>query len=287
MRRRTLLAACGTGLAGLTGCSSIPTTTGNTPDGHGPSASPSPTARSGSGPGSDGATSISLLKLQPALVTLASADQLGVSSDDRQYLFLEVSVTDGEAPPKEDLKYRFDGATYRPEHRTNRTYYWRLNEEWEYTAESGEGWLLYRLPASGDASGTGLTWPGGEWQAPESVRERLASPAPELSMTAEIPGTVRHYTKPTITLTATNEGDVDTRFVAAVNRTGWDIVRAPVGATSPIVRAGETRTVGIQDPTSIDYPGEENVDDGDPDLTYVVRWTGERISKDVRIVSQS
>jgi len=286
MRRRTLLAVCGTGLAGLAGCSSSPDTTGDTPDDDALSGSPSPTVTSGGGSGSDGSLSVSVLKLQPALVTLASADQFGVYSDDDQYLFLEVSVTDGEAPPKEDLEYRFDGTTYGPEQRTNRTHYWRLNGDWEYTAESG-GWLLYRLPASGDSSETGLTWPGGEWQPPESVCDRLASPAPELSMTAEIPEAVRHYTNPTITLTATNEGHVDTRFVAAVNRAGWAIVRAPVGAVSPIVRAGETRTTKIQDPTSIDYPGDENVDDGDPDLTYFVRWTGERTRHEVRIVSQN
>jgi len=284
MRRRTLLAVCATGLAGLAGCSSGPGGTGDGTDDNLPGTSPSPTGPPDTEGKSDGSPSVSLLKLQPALVTLASADQLGVSSDDRQYLFLEVSDTDGEAPPKEGLKYRFDGATYGPETQTYRTYYGRQNDEWEYTAESG-GWLLYRLPARGDATGTGLTWPGGEWQPPRSVRDRLATPAPDLTMTAEVPKTVRHYTHPTITFTVTNEGDVDTRFVAAVNRRGWDIVRAPVGGVSPVVRAGETRTVKIRDPTSIDYPGDENVEDGDPDLTYLVRWTGERIRREVRIVS--
>lgn len=289
MRRRTLLTACGTTLAGLAGCVSTsapggsdetttqgtPTTTAGTTD---------PTTESGD-PSSS--LSVSVISLQPAVVELATPDSLGVyGHGSNQYLFIEITVDSGEAPEKDAVAFRFDGEEFGPME-TRGLWYHYNNMESEYTADDGRGWLAFELPPAGEASDAAVVWPGGEWEPGPSLRQRLGAETPPMSMEASIPETVTPNSNPVITLTVTNEGSVDERFVAAVNRTGGGVAYAPIEAIQPLIPAGETKTIDITDTIGIDDPGAEARNDGEPDLTYQVRWSGENIRQDVRIVDES
>lgn len=206
---------------------------------------------------------------------LATPDSLDVyGHGSNQYLFIEVSVDSGNAPEKGAVAFRFDGEEFGPME-TRGLWYHYNNMESEYTADDGRGWLAFELPPAGNVSDAAQVWPGGEWEPGPSLRERLGAETPPMSMKASIAETVTPSSYPVITLTVTNEGSVDERFVAAVNRTGGGVAYAPIGAIQPLIPAGETRSIHITDELGIDDPGEEARSDGQPDLTYQVRWRRE------------
>lgn len=290
MRRRTLLTACGTSLAGLAGCvsdsspgGSEDTTTQGTP-----TTTDGTTTEPTTEPGDSNRTlSVSVISLQPAVVELATPDSLDVYGHGaNQYLFIDVSVQSGEPPEKGAFGFRFEGEEFGPMETRGLWYHYNRMER-EYTTADGTGWLAFELPAAGDASDAAVVWPGGEWEPGASLRERLGADTPPMSMEASIPETVTPNSTPVITLTVTNEGNVDERFVAAVNRTGGGVAYAPIGAIRPLVPAGETKSIDITDTMGIRDPGADARNDGEPDLTYQVRWSGENIRTDVRIVDDS
>lgn len=280
MNRRRLLALCGAGVAGLAGCAGRGV---DSPDGGDGTATP--TTATPAGP-SDPSLSAELEALQPAVVRLATADSLGVEAGG-QYLFLRVSVEAGPPPVRTDLRFRFDGEEHEPSAAQGARDLYRLYGEAEgrYDADSGEGWVLFELPETGDPAGAGLVWGTGVWQPGPDLRRRLADPAPPLSVAWSPPETAPLGAEPTIGFAATNDGDTPGRVVAALNRSGGGIASAPVEAISRPVPPGGTVEWEVTDTFDVRDPGGDSTDDGEPDLTYRLRLPGEDRRGDVRIVS--
>ncbi|WP_251342638.1 hypothetical protein [Haloplanus halophilus] len=275
MHRRAVLALCGSGLAGLAGCSSRRES--DAPTG-GTTATPTPTA-------SDAELAVELDALGPALVELDTDHYELVSGGDRQYLVLAVSVASGTAPSRSALSFRFDGTEYAP--RTWDRIPARQSEGGDqYAAENGAGWVAFELPATGDAGDAALVWPGGEWRPDETLRARLAAASPPLSMTGwTVPETVPLDGRSTFEVTVRNEGEHAGRFVGAINATGW-LPHRPVTVVSRRVAPGDSEswTVGGEELTLVEESLSESVGDGDPDVTYELVWTGGSREGRVRVV---
>ena len=264
MRRRHLLALCGAGLAGLAGCASDQPTadTATTPD----RASPA------------GSLAASVLALQPAVVTLATPDSLGVSGEpDTQYLFLSVSVTAEDPPARPALTVRFDGDKYGPLETEEPREFWRRyhDERSRYDADSGEGWVCFPLPATGAPEGAGLTWSGNVWSPPPDVRARLAAESPPLSVSWSVPDSVEAGSAPAVEVSVTNEGERAGRFVGALNRSGPRVAYAPAASESRLVPAGGTETWAPETDVLGDA-GEWSETDGPTEAAYHLHWPGDR-----------
>jgi hypothetical protein len=281
MRRRRFLAAAGLATVPLAGCPSRSEPADGTAT---PTASPTTTS-----PAPELSVAAELDSLQPAVVTLY-VDSIDVDAEPgRQYLFLEVTVDAGDPPRREDLRVRFDGDRHDP---ASVDRLWRAysEDDGRYDSERGEGWILFDLPASGDASGVALgdASTGAEWpitgQASTNFDGRLASPTPPLSVELAGPAQVGLGTQPTVTLTVTNEGDRDGTFVGGLNRVGPAVPYAPVEAIRRVVPPGEPTTVEVTDEMRLEHPSDDELGDGTPDVTYRLQWTGERRSQDVRLV---
>jgi len=296
MRRRHLLALCGAGLAGLAGCASgqsaepasqtddAPGGGDGGPDGDGSPDGEDTATPDGSTPG--GSLDASVLALQPALVHLATPDSLGVSSDpDTQYLFLSLSVTDGEPPARSELAFRFDGEHHTPLEADGPTDLWRLydDERGRYDAGSGEGWVCFPLPATGAPEGAGLTWADSVWVPSPDVRERLAAESPPLSVEWSVPDSVEAGVSPAVEVSVTNEGERAGRFVGALNRSGPRVAYTPVTAVSRPMPAGETETWTLQT-GALDGQGGWTPDGGQTEATYYLHWPGDRGQRTVEVV---
>jgi hypothetical protein len=217
---------------------------------------------------------------------LATADSLGVN-DRGQFLFLELSVTAGEPPARSDLVFRFDGEEFGPSQAQGARDLYRLygNKKRRYDAETGNGWVLFELPESGETTDTSLLWPGGAWQPDSTLQARLAAPEPSLTVEWSVPETVSIGTEPEITFTVTNDSDLQTRFVAGLNRTGGGIAYAPVAAISHPISAGETVEWSLTDPFEVRDSGNDETDD-EPDMSYRMLWSGEDREQQVRITER-
>jgi hypothetical protein len=143
----------------------------------------------------------------------------------------------------------------------------------------GDGFLVFVLPGEGDASDAALTWPGGEWPIPESTRQRLAAPVPPLSVDVTVPETVPVDTAPTLTIEVTNEGNQETTFVCAIDRSGIGFMT--VAQIRIPVPAGETVTETVDDPG---LPANSAVDDGEAEATYDIEWAGGGTERNLRVV---
>lgn len=289
MRRRHLLALCGAGLAGLAGCASDQPT--DDPSGAGRSDgvdSPDDTATTPDRTPPAGSLAASVLALQPAVVTLATPDSLGVSGEpDTQYLFLSVAVTAGDPPPRSALTFRFDGDEYGPLETEEPTAFWRRyhDEPSRYDADSGEGWVCFPLPATGASEGAGLTWSGNVWVPPPGVRARLAAESPSLSVSWSVPGSVEAGSAPAVKISVTNEGERAGRFVGALNRSGPRVAYAPAASDSRLVPAGGTETWTPETDTLGDA-GEWSETDGPTEATYHLHWPGDRSQRTVEVASR-
>lgn len=278
MNRRQYLSVCGASIAGLAGCSGGP---GSDDTPAGPNGSDEPTATPGTAdatstanPTAGGPTlSVTPDRLQRAVVELTNPDSIGLrGGSDTQYLYLDVAVTAGEPPARSDLEFRFDGAQYDlgEVRQTFGLYRAYSSGDTRYDGERESGWLVFELPATGDASDAALVWSGGEWTPGQSLRERLGAEPPALSAEWSAPESVTDGTTPTIEFTATNEGDIDSRFVAALNRKGGGIAYIPVAAVSHLVPAGSTETWTLTDSRSADAGAGD-----DSTLTYLLGVPGE------------
>lgn len=286
MRRREVLALWGGGFVSLAGCLSGRSTPGT--DG---STSPDTDTTSPTATPPDVELTVELDALQPVLVVL-NVDYLDLrSTSSSQYLYLRISAPADPPPARSDLSFRFDGESHAPlgSEEMPRVYRRSSSESApQYEADGGSGWILFELPATGDASDAALVWPGGEWRPDEQLRRRLAASFPPLSVEQwQVEPTVALGGQTTFGVAVKNAGDVPGRFVGAVNAEGW-LPPRPVAPVSRLIPPGETVTWEV--------PGEEvellseeladRVGDGQADVHYELRWPGDSQSKSVRIVEE-
>jgi len=306
MRRRALLTAAGAGLFTLTGClnagdettdwtGTADPTSGTATETKSTDGTPTETESTVDLPAD--ALSVSFDRLQPAVV-LARIDDFAVSeSPDSQYVFVTVEVSAAEPPPRSAFGFRFDGTAHAPVDPHDLGGY-DLQRAMEgempaYTSDTGAGWLLFELPDSGDASDAALTLGAQSWTVEGLPTERLEAPSPSFSVEWSVPETVAY--DPTteevaapieIEMTVTNEGDHDGRFVAVLQRWGSWVEHVSVAQLRELIPAGETLQWVGSDSEWLDVKDVENVDDGEPDLEYRLKWSEQRQSQSVRIVTR-
>jgi hypothetical protein len=273
VRRRALLAGCAGTLGGLAGCLT------DTRDDSPRSTDQSETRTATATP----SLSVSVLSLQPAVVEFGT-DSVFLSDDASQYLFVVLTVEDGTPPAAHQFTFQFDGSETAPLE-PQKSYWNDYNPgETRYSRDAGTGWLAFELPSTGDASAAALRWPGGEWTPGTTLRERLAALAPSLSLEWSVPETAEVLSTPTLTFTVTNSRDLPGRFVGALNRTGPTVAYTPVTSVSRRVPASETVTFETTERFRLDNPGDDEVGDDDPDLTYILDSVAGERRADVRLV---
>ncbi|WP_424003291.1 hypothetical protein ACOZ4I_04055 [Haloarcula salina] len=258
MRRRRLLALCGTLLTGA-GCQNSADDAGTvTPV-------PSPGERRTV---TDSETPASLEvgnpTVQPGYVAMDSPDSIGVYDDAGQYLAVEVRTDDGRPPDRSAFRFAFNGTEHPPVETGSSRALFRDGDLGADYAD-GEGVLVFGLPETGDPSDAALTWPGGEHGFSEGVKRRLAAPLPSFDVTLSGPGEAT--VDPTLEVTVTNTGEIAGRYVLAMNRIGPSVDYIPERRISGVLDAGNTETVthDAKRPTStdavlyrLDAPGEQN-----------------------------
>jgi len=258
VHRRRYLALAAVSVAGLAGCTGLPG--GGSGDG-------TPTA---------GPDIVTKATLQPALVGLW-VDYLRPTGVDEQHLFLALDAGD-EGPAREALSLEFGGASHDPVPATELRNLYRTREgDSHYSADSGTGLLVFSLPESADArpASTRLSWPGGLWRPDAALTERLQAPPPSLSVAFDGPAEVSADETVTVTATVTNEGDVDGRFVAGLNRYGPVVASYPVAKLSAAVPAGQS--TAVEHATAMSLIGEmdqADVGDGEVDGHFGLQYPG-------------
>lgn len=293
VNRRRLLAACGAGLAGLTGCVSSPGDADGADDRSptgSPSATPTPSRTPTGSPSRASGTidglDVRVDSLAPAVLQLYT-DAYGVDADG-QFLFVHLSADDGAAPERANFEFRLAGASHAPatDQRVRDVARYYDDREGRYDAAAGEGWLLFRLPETvSRADDAALLTPDGEWRPGAGIRERLAAPAPDFGVEWAPPTEVERGTKPDVGLTVTNGGAVARRFVAGINRQGPAVAIAPVVAVSKLLPAGETVSWTVTDAFDVGDRTTEGVGDDEPDFRYGLVWAGGGRRTRVRLVA--
>ncbi|MDH5019702.1 hypothetical protein [Halobacterium rubrum] len=243
MRRRALLAAGGSALgAAFAGClagsdDGNATTTGTTSR-TGPAESQETTDDTPTTTQFDVDLEVAMERHQPNVV-LTAVDSVGLRPEGYQYLFYHVNVTRGVPPERIDFGFRYGGRVYAPGVDTAGTLRREEQRDDRYTAGRGEGWLVFELPADRAATHAALALGGEEWPVDETTRRRLSEPEPPLTvdwgLTEDQPENAAR-----LTFTVTNEGDVDTRFVAALNGILVVGAHSPVAGFNREIPAGET-----------------------------------------------
>ena len=288
MRRRALLSTTGAtlaGFAGLAGC--LSDSSGDEPadrtDGQNDTDTPTDTPPTTEPP--ESSVEVSLESYQPAIVQLAT-DSIHVADEAGAYLFLAVDAGAATEPPaRQDFTFELGGETHPPVDPAERRLWRQYSQDESYADGDRSGWLLFELPEAADAEDARLTWPGGEWRPGESLRTRLAAEFPSMSMEFSVPETVPQGDHPTVTITVQNDGDVDARFVAGLNRVGPRIAYTPVEAPSFLVPAGGSETwehIGDYDTTRLQ---DDELGDGQHDLTYHLDAVLGRESRSVSYVA--
>lgn len=258
MYRRRVLALCGLAVAG-TGCQS------DTGDTETVTPVPSPgVSETDTGP--PPSVTVTEAVVAPGVV-LPAVDSIVVEPADGQYLVLTTAV-EGSKVDRPAFAFRFDGSAYSPEAFRNGLY---RDGEWGRQFTEAGGPLVFDLPETGSASDARLSWPGGEWTPPETVRAALEAPLPSFDITLDGPERVAEPARPTLEITVTNTGDVAGRYVIALNRTGPRVAYAPVdrfdgelapGETARISHEGKSPYVDGTEPREVTYrlrtPDEQN-----------------------------
>lgn len=234
MRRRRLLALCGSLLAGA-GCQQWSNDT--------ETVTPVPSPGSGGTrtdevPETPAKLDVSAA-VQPGFVAMNTPDSIGVYDDAGQYLVGTVDTIEGTPPDPTAFRFHFDGTAHEPVETGRRRPLFRSGELGGGYAD-GSGVLVFGLPETGDGSDARLSWPGGEWPATGTVRDRLAAPLPSFDVSLDGPTVVPEGEDPTLELSVTNVGDVAGRYVLALNRTGPRIAYAPVRRFSGVLEPGAT-----------------------------------------------
>ncbi|WP_440989638.1 hypothetical protein [Haloarchaeobius baliensis] len=283
MRRRALLSTSGVVLAGLAGCLSE-SSDDDEPANDTTNSTDTPTDAPTTEPPRSAVT-VSLESYQPAIIQLAT-DSIHTASEAGAYLFLSVDASEADDPPsRSDFAFELDGTSHSPVKPDERRLWRQYSEDGSYGGENATGWLLFELPEAAAAEDARVTWPDGEWRPGESLRTRLAAEYPPMSMEFSVPETVPNGEHPMVTITVQNEGAVDARFVAGLNRVGPRIAYTPVAAPSFVVPAGGSETwehTGDYDTTRLQ---DDELGDGQHDVTYHLDSVLGRESRDVSYVS--
>ncbi|SEW29201.1 hypothetical protein [Halobacterium jilantaiense] len=185
--------------------------------------------------------SVEYERVQPG-VLVTGVDSVGVRSDSAQYLFCRVDVTGGEPPARSEFGLRYGGDVFAPvlDVGSGASLYRETEtDDPQYSSARGSGWLLFELPVARSAAHAAFVYGGREWPASEAIRQRLSQPEPELTVDWGLTDT-QPENAARLTFTVTNEGDDDTRFVAALNGVLVVGAHSPVTAFDREIPAGET-----------------------------------------------
>ncbi|WP_193571711.1 hypothetical protein [Haloarcula sp. JP-L23] len=287
MRRRTLLALCGSLVAG-SGCLDL--TPDSVPADETVTPVPERTTESGTHDDQIPTVDLASVVVQPGVVAPNSPDSIGVFADAGQYLLVDVAV-DGPLPDRSAFAVRFDGSTYTPMAFTSGLY---RNGEWGAGYGDGsDGVLVFELPETGDASDARLTWDHGAVPFPTSVTASLEAPLPSFSVALDGPTSVAADDDPTVRVRVTNEGDRPGRYALALNRTGPRVAYAPVarivGELDP--GASTTRELDAENPYVADPPREAvyrlDAADGDNDASLTISPAEAGTATDTEITTET
>jgi hypothetical protein len=276
MRRRAFLASTsallGTGLAGCSALSSESDPVRTTRD----TTTRQPTTEQ------QVSLDATVRRLQPALLTRSDSGPT-VVGDGQQYLFYRVEVTDGDPPARLDFAFRLGGRTYSPGVSTADPLWVGLDQNDRYSADTGEGWLVFELPDAWNAKHAAFGLGSREWPVDDAIRERLAAAPPSLdvaweSISETTPGdTLQEFD-------VTNESNQDSRFVGVMTAAGLD-AEEPLAVFNRQLPAGSGHSFDV---AVAGLPADSPaVGDGDSDVTYQLRWPGGTLEQDVRFVAES
>lgn len=289
MNRRAVLASCALSLAGIAGCTraGAPTDESETAS---PTASSQPTTSTEQTTALDQeSVQVAFERLQPGVGVARHDDIVIRGGSGTQYLYLSVAVDAGDPPPRPEFAFRFGGSSYAPvdpndvgEFRLARTASDAYPDP--YTRERGEGWLLFEIPATGDAVGAALTVWDREWTPENLPRDRVESPLPTLSTEWQAPATTTYGSDGEATVelefAVTNTGAHDGQFVAALNRS--DFVNTSVGLVTEEIPAGETVRWTVAD--TISYI--DSLAGDSPEAEYTLQLVGERRERKIDLVQE-
>ena len=155
------------------------------------------------------------------------------------------------------------------------------DDRWYERGRDG-GLVLFEAPP-GATEHLRLRWPGGERPVGEDVVARLDAPAPGLSASLDVPGHHDGRTTPPVTVEVSNDGSTASRFLGALNRSGPQVASVPVARVSELVPAGERTTVTVAD-SWVGLPDDDRIGDGEPDVSYRLRFGGGEASAEIRLV---
>jgi len=262
MRRRALLASVGGSLAALAGCIDSLNDTGDLPTEQSPrdgTPSESPTE-------TDAAASVTVSSVvhQWGYVVPSSPDSIGVMKTDTRYVVADVAVEDG--PLDRDTFAWTDGESEVRPTVLEEFYRTDWGEDQWYEGGRDRGLLLFELPDDPAADAPRLEWPGGGWDADESLVGQLSAPRPTMNASLSLRDATDGSTERTVEIAVTNESDHEGRYLGALNRVGPMIAYTPVARVTGLVGAGETETLTVADDW-MEYTVSED-GDGSASVTY-------------------
>lgn len=263
MNRRTFLGTAGCSFAVLSGCIDSDGTGDATP-----TATPIPgdaTPVEDGTPTPDADVTVESVVDQWGYVVPDSPDSIGVMATDRQFVVADVRVEGGAYRRS---AFAFGAGSGGVEPTTFEEFYrtsWG-DEEW-YEKGRDRGLLLFEVPGDLGSEVPRLTWPTDEWRPPEAFVRRLTAARPAMNATLAVPDASDGSTDTTVEIEVTNEGDVEGRYLGALNRVGPTIAYTPIARVSGLVDAGETTTFDVDDDWG-EYPADDEVGDGEADVTY-------------------
>lgn len=228
--------------------------------------------------------SLSEVTLQPAALALQT-DYLTVH-DAGQYLFVDAAVENGSVE-YDEYRLRVAGETYTPMTGQNRRRLWRMYNAGNYNPDAG-GLVAFEFPGSTDASDPAavIEHPGGERELGADLRSRIAA-APEFAFEMSVPDTVQRGGELAVAVSVTNESDRPARFVGGLNRAGPQVAMMPVAEVRPLVPAGETKTLTVDQSAVTAKVSDDDVGDGEADADYTLNTVAGSREATVRVVSES
>jgi hypothetical protein len=280
LSRRTALALGGTTLASvvaLPGC--LDAGDGSDPGASTGTATATDDPRATGTPGSTPTPTQRGLRLAealvvPELVVLDTADALGtVGGRAERFLLVRASAPPDEAPSVDAFELDTDQGAYTPATDLGGGYdVERLRTRRPPYDGSGEGWLVFRLPAPLVTDRATLRWPDGERPLDAAPLARLTRGPTTFAVDSfAAPASVVNGETATLTVDVANTGATDGTFVAALNRSGPLVASAPEAAVELDVPAGETRTWSYEYTPDVSYRDENGEI---PDVRFRLRWRG-------------